>query len=67
MSETKYSAEHPGCVILHIDMDCFFAQVAQKLDPSLTGKPIAVHQHQDIICVNYEGAKLTLQIFLEKN
>lgn len=32
-------------VILLIDMDCFYCQVEEKLDPELKGKPIAVVQY----------------------
>lgn len=28
--------------IIHLDMDCFFASVAELSDPALKGKPIAV-------------------------
>ncbi len=28
--------------IIHIDMDCFFAAIEQKINPSLKGKPVAV-------------------------
>ena len=36
-----------------VDIDAFFAQVAELEDPSLRGLPLAVLQHQDIICVNH--------------
>ena len=42
-------------VIAHIDMDCFFAQVETLKNPSLRGQRVAVQQHQDLICVNYEA------------
>lgn len=29
-------------VVLHIDLDCFFAQVEELNDPSLVGLPVAV-------------------------
>ena len=32
-------------VVVLIDMDCFYCQVEEKLDPTLQGKPIAVVQY----------------------
>ncbi|XP_058060773.1 DNA polymerase eta [Anopheles bellator] len=45
-------------VIVLVDMDCFYCQVEEKLNPSIQGKPIAVVQYNPwqgggIIAVNY--------------
>ncbi|KAF9416460.1 hypothetical protein HW555_006221 [Spodoptera exigua] len=45
-------------VVVLIDMDCFYCQVEEKLNPELRGKPIAVVQYNPwqgggIIAVNY--------------
>ncbi|XP_035435962.2 DNA polymerase eta [Spodoptera frugiperda] len=45
-------------VVVLIDMDCFYCQVEEKLNPELKGKPIAVVQYNPwqgggIIAVNY--------------
>lgn len=32
-------------VVVLIDMDCFYCQVEEKLDPKLEGEPIAVVQY----------------------
>ncbi|XP_065361651.1 DNA polymerase eta [Calliphora vicina] len=45
-------------VILLVDMDCFYCQVEEKLDPSLKNQPLAVVQYNawrggGIIAVNY--------------
>lgn len=42
-------------MILHLDLDCFFVQVEIQRNIQYKDKPIAVQQHQDIICVSYEG------------
>eukprot|EP01012_Entosiphon_sulcatum_P057136 TRINITY_DN8086_c0_g1_i1.p1 TRINITY_DN8086_c0_g1~~TRINITY_DN8086_c0_g1_i1.p1 ORF type:complete len:535 (-),score=77.42 TRINITY_DN8086_c0_g1_i1:7-1611(-) len=48
-------------VIAHFDIDCFFVQVERLKDPTLVGKPVAVQQHQDIICVSYEARALGIR------
>ncbi|KAL5290527.1 POLH family protein [Megaselia abdita] len=48
-------------VVVLVDMDCFFCQVEEKLNPELKGKPVAVVQYNNwnvsggggIIAVNY--------------
>jgi len=47
-------------VVALIDMDCFYCQVEDRLNPDLKGKPSAVVQYNDwkgggIIAVNYEA------------
>nr|CAH7757558.1 unnamed protein product [Callosobruchus chinensis] len=49
---------HLSRIIVLIDMDCFYCQVEEKLEPSMVGKPIAVVQYNPwrgggIIAVNY--------------
>lgn len=47
--------------ILHFDMDCFYAAVETKLNPSLVGRPIAVGGppvSRSVLCTaNYEARK----------
>lgn len=47
--------------IIHVDMDCFYAAVEEKYNPSLKGKPIAVGgpaNSRSVICTaNYEARK----------
>ncbi|GFN97064.1 DNA polymerase eta-like [Plakobranchus ocellatus] len=48
--------------VVLIDMDCFYVQVEQRLNPSLKGKPCAVVQYKTwkgggIIAVGYEARK----------
>ncbi|NXW78232.1 POLH polymerase, partial [Hirundo rustica] len=47
-------------VVALVDMDCFFMQVEQRLDPQLRGRPCAVVQYSEwqgggIIAVSYEA------------
>jgi DNA repair protein REV1 len=62
-------------VIMHVDMDCFFASVAVRKRPDLTGKPIAIaHSLQgkansaknslstsEVACVNYEARQFGIK------
>jgi len=45
---------------VHIDMDCFYAAVEERENPSLRGRPVAVggHGRRSVICTaNYEARK----------
>ena len=50
--------------IIHIDMDCFYAAIEMRDDPSLVGKPVAVggdvYQHGVLTTCNYEARKFGL-------
>ena len=46
-------AEDHSRTIVHLDLDCFYAQVEELLDPSLKGKPLGVKQKQIIVTCNY--------------
>ena len=47
--------------IIHIDMDCFYAAIEMRDDPSLAGKPVAVGGHKNsrgVLCTcNYEARR----------
>ena len=36
------SPEAPGRIVMHVDMDCFFAAVEEREDPSLKGRPVII-------------------------
>ena len=45
-------AEDHSRTIVHLDLDCFYAQVEELQDPSLKGKPLGVKQKQIIVTCN---------------
>lgn len=46
------SEDHPR-VIIHVDMDYFYAQVEEVLDPSLRDKPVGIKQRFNVVTSNY--------------
>ncbi|CAD7679310.1 unnamed protein product [Nyctereutes procyonoides] len=48
----------PARVIVHVDLDCFYAQVEMISNPELKGKPLGVQQKYLVVTCNYEARKL---------
>ncbi len=44
-----------GMVCAHVDLDCFFVQVAQRTDPTLTSNPVAVLAKSAVVSASYEA------------
>ncbi|XP_036890348.1 DNA polymerase iota isoform X1 [Sturnira hondurensis] len=45
-------------VIVHVDLDCFYAQVEMISNPQLKGKPLGVQQKSLVVTCNYEAREL---------
>ncbi|XP_037020997.2 DNA polymerase iota isoform X2 [Artibeus jamaicensis] len=45
-------------VIVHLDLDCFYAQVEMISNPELKGKPLGVQQKSLVVTCNYEAREL---------
>uniref|UniRef100_A0A8C3XHQ8 DNA polymerase iota n=1 Tax=Chelydra serpentina TaxID=8475 RepID=A0A8C3XHQ8_CHESE len=48
-------------VIVHTDLDCFYAQVEMIHNPELRDKPLGVQQKYLVVTCNYEARKLGIQ------
>ena len=46
-------ADHHSRVIVHIDIDCFYAQVEMVSDPSLVSRPLGIQQKNLVVTCNY--------------
>lgn len=51
--ETQNDSEDHPRVIIHVDMDYFYAQVEEILNPSLKDKPVGVKQRFNVVTSNY--------------
>ncbi|XP_062984316.1 DNA polymerase iota isoform X3 [Elgaria multicarinata webbii] len=51
----------PHRIIVHLDLDCFYAQVEMICNPSLRGKPLGVQQKSTVITCNYEARNVGLK------
>ncbi|XP_065788826.1 DNA polymerase iota isoform X1 [Muntiacus reevesi] len=45
-------------VIVHVDLDCFYAQVEMISNPELKDKPLGIQQKYLVVTCNYEARKL---------
>ncbi len=45
-------------VILHFDLDCFYAQVEMIRDPSLRDKPLGIKQKNIVVTCNYVAREM---------
>lgn len=52
--------DHSKCVI-HIDIDCFYAQVEMLRNPDLRSIPIGIQQKNIVVTSNYEARKYGVQ------
>uniref|UniRef100_A0A8C8SKB3 DNA polymerase iota n=1 Tax=Pelusios castaneus TaxID=367368 RepID=A0A8C8SKB3_9SAUR len=48
-------------VIVHTDLDCFYAQVEMIRNPELRDKPLGVQQKYVVVTCNYEARKLGIK------
>lgn len=55
MEWTKF-VDHPRTII-HIDIDCFYAQVELLKQPNLASKPVGIKQKNIVVTSNYEARK----------
>ncbi|XP_058789814.1 DNA polymerase iota-like [Phymastichus coffea] len=58
---SDYESDHPLIQhprsIVHIDIDCFYAQVESVQHPEYKGKPLGVQQKNIVVTSNYEARK----------
>ncbi|UPR01199.1 DNA polymerase iota [Chloropicon primus] len=57
LQEPRTKQDVSKAVVVHLDLDCFYAQVEELLDPSLKGKPVGVTQKYLVVTCNYEARK----------
>ncbi|XP_030033705.1 DNA polymerase iota isoform X2 [Manduca sexta] len=51
---TDIDGDHPKAII-HIDIDCFYAQVEMVRNPELRGAPLGIQQKNIVVTSNYEA------------
>lgn len=52
MDTSCFEASHPNTIV-HIDIDCFYAQVEELRDPSLRSVPLGIQQKNCLVTCNY--------------
>nr|XP_022907098.1 DNA repair protein REV1 [Onthophagus taurus] len=67
MNSTKLPRNYENCVIMHIDMDCFFVSVGLRSRPELKGRPVAVTHSKTGQINRKNDIKKELEMWGEKN
>lgn len=57
----ELAASTPTRVIIHLDLDCFYAQVEQRRLKIPDGQPVAVQQWGSLLAVNYDARKFGVE------
>lgn len=60
MEGIEIDEDHPK-VIIHIDIDYFYAQVEEIHDPSLKTKPLGIQQNRSLVTANYLAREFGVQ------
>lgn len=60
MEGIEIDEDHPK-VIIHIDIDYFYAQVEEIHDPSLKTKPLGIQQNRCLVTANYLAREFGIQ------
>ncbi len=55
MEELEESDSKHSSVIIHIDVDHFYSQVEEVLNPEIKEKPVGILQRNFIVTCNYIG------------
>lgn len=61
ITSTTVTSETHRNVIIHIDIDCFYAQVEEIRNPSLRTKPLGIQQNNCVVTCNYVARSYGIQ------
>ncbi|CAH2045927.1 unnamed protein product, partial [Iphiclides podalirius] len=59
-NHSSVSSDHPKSII-HIDIDCFYAQVEMLRKPELRSQPLGIQQKNIVVTSNYEARKFGIK------
>lgn len=59
-NHSSVNSDHPKSII-HIDIDCFYAQVEMLRKPELRSQPLGIQQKNIVVTSNYEARKFGIK------
>ena len=67
-TSSDYESDHPLIshprTIIHLDVDCFYAQVETLHHPEYQGKPLGVQQKNLVVTSNYEARAFGIKKYI---